>query len=110
LFVDVQGDGIVTPSGGTYVKGAAVTVIATPGLNSTFVRWEQAATGADLATTVIMDSDQTVRAIFEPVNDSGGRPNPGGSGAIPSCGALGFMGLPMLLLGWATLAGWPRRC
>ncbi|MDO8630507.1 MAG: hypothetical protein Q7R41_08435 [Phycisphaerales bacterium] len=111
LFVDILGDGVVTPGGGTYVKGATVTVIATPGLNSTFVRWEQAATGSDLVTTVIMNADQTVRAIFEPVNDSGGRPNPGGSGpgTIPACGAVGFLALPMLLLGWATLAGWTRR-
>jgi hypothetical protein len=111
LFVDIQGDGVVTPGSGLYAKGATVTVIATPGLNSTFVRWEQAATGSDLVTTVIMNADQTVRAIFEPVNDSGGHPNPdsSGSGTIPVCGALGFLGMPMLLLGWATLAGWSRR-
>ena len=111
LFVDIQGDGVVTPSGGTYVKGATVTVIATPGLNSTFLRWEQAATGSNLVTTVVMDSDRTVRAVFEPMDGSGGRPNPDGSGSgtIPACGAMGFLGLPMLMFCWASLAGWSRR-
>ncbi len=111
LFVDIQGDGVVTPSGGTYVKGATVTVIATPGLNSTFVHWEQAATGTELVTTIVMDSDLTVRAVFEPIDNSGGRPNPDGSGSgtIPACGAMGFLGLPMMLFCWASLASLSRR-
>ncbi len=107
LFVDILGDGVVTPEGGTYAKGAEVTLIATPGLNSTFVRWEQDAGGTELITTIQMASDRTVRAVFEPLDDSTGRPND--SPTVPVCGATGFLGLSSMLVGWLTLAGWTRR-
>lgn len=95
LTVDVQGDGVVTPPGGTFNIGAKVTLIATPGLGSQFLRWEGGATGSELTTVITMDQARTVMAVFEPAEDTPGRPNPGG----PSpCGVTGTLGFPLLLL------------
>lgn len=109
LSVDIEGDGLVTPNGGNYVKGATVTVIATPTINSKFVRWEEAATGTQLSTTVLMDQDKTVRAIFEA--DSGDdeptRPSPSTGGS--TCGAAGMIGLMGMFFGWMGLALASRR-
>lgn len=108
LFVDIQGDGLVTPNGGNYVKGATVTVIATPTVNSRFVRWEQDATGSDLTATVLMDQNRTVRAVFEADTEvTPDRPAPSGSGS--TCGATGLIGLAGMFLGWASLAFMSRR-
>jgi hypothetical protein len=108
LFVDIQGDGLVTPNGGNYVKGATVTVIATPTVNSTFVRWEQDAAGTELTATVLMDRHRTVRAVFEASSDgTPSRPTPTGGGS--TCGAAGMIGLAGMFLGWASLAFMSRR-
>jgi len=96
LTVDIQGDGVVTPPGGNFAVGARVTLIATPGLNSSFVRWENGASGSELATVITMSADRTVLAVFATVDDPGGRPTPQpGSGGM--CGAVGMLGVPLLL-------------
>jgi|GEM_PF-6301357 len=64
LQVEIDGDGIVTPSGGQFAKGAKVTLIATPGVGAAFVKWEGDATGTELVTNVVMESDRSVRAVF----------------------------------------------
>jgi hypothetical protein len=109
LFVDIQGDGLVTPNGGNYVKGAKITVIATPTVTSRFVRWEQDAAGTDLTATILMDRDRTVRAIFEPHSDvTTSRPtSPAGGGS--TCGAAGVIGIIGMLLGWASLGFMSKR-
>lgn len=104
LTVRIEGDGLVTPNGGDYVKGATVTVIATPTVTSQFVRWELDASGTALATTVLMDRHKTVRAVFEATTGTGGedpgpRPNPGPS----TCGAAGMIGFAGMLVGWIAL-------
>ncbi len=109
LFVDIQGDGLVTPNGGNYVKGATVTVIATPTVNSKFVRWEQDALGTELTATVLMDRNRTVRAIFEADTDETPSPRPTPSGGGSTCGAVGMIGLAGLFLGWISLAFISRR-
>ncbi len=104
LTVDIEGDGVVTPGGGEYALGARVTLIATPGIGSSFTGWEEDATGTDLTTTITMDGDRTVRAVFELSEEPATQPEPtvpGGAGQL--CGAMGLLGMPMLLLGFATL-------
>ncbi|MEK6798093.1 MAG: hypothetical protein AABZ12_03945 [Planctomycetota bacterium] len=100
LTVDIVGEGEVTPAGGDFVIGAELTLIATPGIGYAFVRWEEDATGADLATRLRMDGDRTVRAVFE--LSEGPAPRPGPTAGSP-CGALGMLGWPMLALGCASL-------
>jgi hypothetical protein len=95
LIVDIQGDGVVTPAGGDFNIGAKVTLIATPGIGSSFVRWEEGAAGSDLVTTVAMDGNTTVLAVFE-AEDPTGRPS---EPTMPStCGAMGMLGLPVIAL------------
>lgn len=109
LIVDIQGDGLVTPNGGNYVKGATVTVIATPTVASKFVRWEEAASGTALTATILMDQDKTVRAIFEAITDEPvDRPAPSG-GSSSTCGATGMIGLVSMFLGWVSLAFVAKR-
>ncbi len=102
LIVNIEGDGVVTPSGGDYAIGARVTLIATPGVGSRFVGWEDDAQGSELTATITMDADRTALAVFEPGEDPADRPDPG-SGSGQLCGAMGILGMPMLLLGFATL-------
>ncbi len=105
LIVDIQGDGAVTPFGGNFAPGARVTLIATPGLGSSFVRWEGGASGTQMATVITMDSDRTVRAVFQPGDGSVGRPTP-----PQTCGALGMLGSPLLLaIGMIFIAPAGRR-
>jgi hypothetical protein len=94
--VDIQGDGVVTPPGGSFNVGAKVTLIATPAIGSQFARWEGGAVGAALVTTITMDQSRTVMAVFEPAEDGAGRPGTGGGPSM--CGAMGMLGLPALVL------------
>jgi hypothetical protein len=109
LFVDIQGDGLVTPNGGNYVKGATVTVIATPTVSSKFVRWEQDALGTELTATVLMDRNRTVRAIFEAASGETPSPRPTPPSGGSTCGATGMIGLAGMFLGWISLAFMSRR-
>ena len=67
LTIIVDGDGTTDPAAGThdYDEGTTVTITATPASGWEFVRWEGDATGTSDSTTVTMDSDKTVTAIFE---------------------------------------------
>ena len=107
LFVDIAGDGLVTPDGGEFDAGVTVTLVATPSVGWTFSEWQEDAEGTALTATVVMDGDHTVLAVFEeaPDDDASGRPNP----AVGSCGAVGMFGLPVLMLGGAMLTGFRGR-
>jgi len=107
LFVDIVGDGTVSPSGGSFDEGAEVMLVATPGVGSMFVRWEGAASGADLTTLVTVSGNTAVRAVFE-TDPEAGRDVPDGSSSLPMCGSFGLATLPMVLLGWLT-STWARR-
>ncbi len=109
LFVDVVGDGVVSPSGGEFEADTTVTLIATPGIGSLFLQWEGDASGTGLTTTVLLDKSRSVRAVFE-TDPSAERPVDGGN--APSarlCGTLGWASLSMLGLSWATLTRARRR-
>jgi cyclophilin family peptidyl-prolyl cis-trans isomerase len=64
LAVDIDGSGTVTPSGGSYDGGEAVSLTATPGQGWYFVRWEGALTGSDSTPQVTMDRDKSITAVF----------------------------------------------
>jgi large repetitive protein len=69
LDVDVIGDGAVavSPDQETYEAGSTVTLTASPAYKSRFVNWSGDAAGNELAVTVVMDSDKTVLANFNPI-------------------------------------------
>lgn len=108
LFVDVTGDGVVSPSGGEFDAGSAVTLVATPGVGWIFSQWEGAATGTELVTSVVMDSNKTVQAVFEtdPNSGSGGAGRP----LTRLCGAMGWSTLSIFMLSWVSLCWVRRRC
>jgi hypothetical protein len=68
LVVRVQGQGTVEPPGGAYDAGTVVSLTATPHAGSRFVRWEGDLKGSTNPTTITMDADKTVTAVFEPSN------------------------------------------
>jgi hypothetical protein len=108
LFVDVTGDGVVSPSSGAFEAGSTVTLVATPGVGWLFARWEGAATGTGLVTTVVMDGNRTVQAVFEADPDAG-RPIDGGSPLARLCGAMGWSSLSIFMLSWVSLCCVRRR-
>jgi len=105
LFVDIVGDGTVSPSGGDYAPGTEVLLVATPGVGSTFTQWEGAAAGTELATTVTVNGTVSVRAVFD---TEAGREVPDDAASTPLCGSMGVAALPLALCGWLTLS-WTRR-
>ncbi|MGD8452036.1 MAG: S8 family serine peptidase [Phycisphaerae bacterium] len=74
LTVNVTGNGDVTlnPPGGTYDSGTTVQLTADADADWSFDHWEGALSGATNPTTIYMDSDKTVTAVFEPTNDCNG--------------------------------------
>jgi len=64
LATAVQGQGAVSPSGGTYESGAEVALTATPAEGWLFSRWEGAVTGEANPATLRMDADASVTAVF----------------------------------------------
>lgn len=105
LFVDIVGDGTVSPSGGSYAPGTEVMLVATPGVGSSFTQWEGAASGTDLTTTVTVNGTVSVRAVFD---TQPGRTVPGNS-TSPLCGAVGTAMIPAMLFGLLTLSLTRRR-
>jgi len=105
LTIEIQGDGSVTPDGGTFAAGEMVTLIATPDVGASFVGWEQDASGSALTARVTMNGARNVRAVFTtaPTDGGSGRPNPPPFGAL--CGATGLFDLAVGFLGFAALRG-----
>jgi len=107
LTVDIEGDGTVTPAGGDFSLGEEVLLVATPALNGEFLRWEGDTAGTDLTTTVTMNGDRTVRAVFSTVaDDPSSRPVTGNG---PLCGTVGTLGVPLTFLGLLWLGGTHRK-
>ncbi len=115
LTVETEGDGSVTPDGGEFEAGETVSFIATPDIGASFVGWEGDASGTELTTTVTMDTDRTVRAVFTaaPSDDPTDRPTPGLPGFGALCGATGLVEMLALYAGLRALSvrgvGWRRR-
>ena len=66
LTVNITGQGSVAlnPPGGSYLSGTTVTLTATPVAGWTFDRWEGALTGSTNPTTLLMNANKTVTAVF----------------------------------------------
>ncbi|MCH7883973.1 MAG: hypothetical protein IIC01_01865 [Planctomycetes bacterium] len=109
LFIDVTGDGVVSPGGGRFEAGTNVTLVATPGIGSAFSGWEGDASGTELATTVLMDQVRSVRAVFsaEPPAEQPG--DSGNDQAGRLCGVLGWANLSLFGLSWAAFCQVSRR-
>ena len=67
LSTQVTGSGSITtsPSVSDYEPGSLVTLIAVPADNWRFDHWQGDAAGAPSTTTLIMDGDRSVHAVFE---------------------------------------------
>ncbi len=64
LTVTIQGQGTVTPNGGSYAEGTEVTVTAQPAEGWVFSGWSGDLSGGQSAGTVTMDGDKSVTAQF----------------------------------------------
>jgi hypothetical protein len=80
LTVDVQGDGTVSidPDLEDYPLGAQVTLTATPGESSVFVRWAGDSSATTPVLTLTLAGDTEVQAVFA---EEGSVPSPSGAGA-----------------------------
>jgi poly(beta-D-mannuronate) lyase len=68
LTVGIIGDGEVLfdPPGGGYTQGTVVTLTAVPDEGHTFLNWSGDLSGAELTTTITMDTNKQVIAHFLP--------------------------------------------
>ena len=57
--------GSISPASGTYDKGVAVNVTATPSSGYTFDHWGGSASGTTSTITITMDSDKSLIAYFK---------------------------------------------
>ena len=64
LTTSVNGDGVITPSGGVYEEGETVTLTAIPAKNWVFKNWRGDVTGGSRTITFTMDSNKNVIANF----------------------------------------------
>lgn len=65
LIVNVEGNGSVAPSGGSYVKGSVVTLEAIADTGNEFVSWSGDASGTSTSISVTMDTNKSVTATFQ---------------------------------------------
>jgi hypothetical protein len=64
LNISIDGQGSVTPNGGTYTYGTTVTLTAAPKSHWLFDHWEGDISGSLNPALVSMDSDKNVTACF----------------------------------------------
>ena len=64
LTVATEGQGSVSPYGGTYEAGTSVTLIASPADGWEFVGWSGDASGTSSTVTITITKNMTVRATF----------------------------------------------
>ncbi|UII27141.1 T9SS type A sorting domain-containing protein [Fulvivirga maritima] len=86
LTTSVQGQGTVSPNGGTYNSGASVTLTATPANGWVFSNWSGAASGSSNPVTITMNSNKSVTAVF---TESNTNPPPSGGDEIHNFTASG---------------------
>jgi len=65
LTVQIEGQGSVEPSGGTYEEGEVVSLKATPAEGWYFVSWSGDASGEQASVTITVAGDTAVTARFE---------------------------------------------
>jgi len=59
-----SGAGVVSPSGGEYEPGTQLTLTATPASGYTFDHWSDDISGSSATTTITLDSNKHVNAVF----------------------------------------------
>lgn len=64
LTVNTEGNGTVTPPGGSFPQGSDVTLTATPGEDYKFDHWSGDTSGTNPNIIITMDSDKNVTAHF----------------------------------------------
>ena len=64
LTVNSNGQGIVTPPGGTFDEGSAVDLTASPASGWTFDHWSGDVTGSTSPVSITMNANKTVTAYF----------------------------------------------
>lgn len=64
LSVTIQGQGTVQPAGGVYASGASVQLTAAPADGWEFDRWQGNLTGSANPTTITMNANKSVTAVF----------------------------------------------
>jgi hypothetical protein len=65
LTTSVQGQGSVSPSSGNFGQNEQVSITATPAEGWVFDHWEIDLSGTDSSTSLLMNEDKTVRAVFK---------------------------------------------
>lgn len=68
LSTSVNGEGIITPSGGEYDEGEAVTLTADPAENWLFNNWSGDGSGSSSTVTITMDGDKLVTSTFKRID------------------------------------------
>ncbi len=63
--VEPSEGGSISPSSGTHNKGTTLQLTATPSAHYIFKNWTGSASGTNSTTSVVMNSDKTVTALFE---------------------------------------------
>lgn len=70
LTTSVQGEGVVSPSGGSFNEGETVVLNASPSEEGwSFSRWEGDLTGNNAKTTITMDKKKSVIAVFVKIDE-----------------------------------------
>ena len=64
LTTAVVGNGTVEPSGGDFLQGSSVPVVATAGPGWAFQRWEGDAGGTSPSILLAMDANKSITAVF----------------------------------------------
>ena len=64
LTTHANGQGSISPSGGTYDEGTRLTLTARPASSYTFVRWSGDASGSSTLVTITMNSNKSITAYF----------------------------------------------
>lgn len=65
LILNIEGQGTLNQSSGTYAPNGTVSITATPNLGATFVGWSGDVTSTNATISVLMDSNKELTATFE---------------------------------------------
>jgi hypothetical protein len=98
------------PPGGAYARGAVVTLTATPQPGFAFAGWGGDLSGSLSPTTLVLDADKSVTAVFVPQHTVTVEPTAGGAVTLEPPGGLYDPGTPVTLTAVAArgylFAGW----
>lgn len=106
LHTDVDGQGSVSPSSGTFSEGNAVTLTASPASGWRFDHWGGDASGSQQSITMTMNYNKTVTAYFTKIQYSlSTSVSPSASGSISPIGGTFDAGTKVTLTA-TPASGW----